>query len=176
MAVVRWRSPEGWSAPHPIALTGHTAPEVQGTVTDPVWVGEATELRIELPVGIDPGGIDVRRAYDVIRVPAKEPMPTSEDARRVLVAQVDRIGDELRRSLEYVQQEFGDAPVGRVLAVGEGARLPGLGDRLGRTAGVEVRSLAASDVASSSMELDPICSTPVLCPALGLALYPRRGS
>lgn len=45
-------------------------------------------IDIEQPVmvAIDPLGIDVRGRFDVIRVPAEEPMPTADDARRVLRA------------------------------------------------------------------------------------------
>jgi hypothetical protein len=37
-------------------------------------------------VGIDPLGLDVRAAFDVVRVPAIEPMKTASDADRVLKA------------------------------------------------------------------------------------------
>jgi hypothetical protein len=45
-------------------------------------------IGVENPVmvAIDPLGIDVRGRFDVIRIPAAEPMPTAEDARRVLTA------------------------------------------------------------------------------------------
>lgn len=38
-----------------------------------------------LMVGIDPGGVDVRAAFDVVRIAASQPMTTSADARRVLI-------------------------------------------------------------------------------------------
>ena len=98
------------------------------------------------------------------------------DARRILIAHIERIGDELRRSLDYVRQEFDDASVTRVLTVGEGARLPGLDECLGELAGVDVHVVNAGDVASTPLDLAPTCATPLLCPALGLALYPRRSS
>ncbi len=45
-------------------------------------------IDIEHPVmvAIDPLGIDVRGRFDVIRVPADEPMTTADDARRILRA------------------------------------------------------------------------------------------
>jgi hypothetical protein len=45
-------------------------------------------INIEAPVmvGIDPLGIDVRGMFDVIRVPAAEPMNTAADATRILRA------------------------------------------------------------------------------------------
>lgn len=48
-------------------------------------------IGVEQPVmvGIDPLGIDVRGMFDVIRVPAPEPMGTAEDARRVFEAMAE---------------------------------------------------------------------------------------
>ena len=48
-------------------------------------------IGVEAPVmvGIDPLGIDVRGMFDVIRVPAIEPMHTAVDARRVLQAMAE---------------------------------------------------------------------------------------
>jgi hypothetical protein len=48
-------------------------------------------INVEEPVmvAIDPLGIDVRGMFDVIRVPATEPMPTAEDARRVIQAMAE---------------------------------------------------------------------------------------
>lgn len=46
------------------------------------------KIEVEQPVmvAIDPGGIDVRARFDVVRVPSTEPMLTAADARRVLTA------------------------------------------------------------------------------------------
>jgi hypothetical protein len=48
-------------------------------------------INVEEPVmvAVDPLGIDVRGMFDVIRVPAVEPMPTAADARRVLHAMAE---------------------------------------------------------------------------------------
>jgi hypothetical protein len=48
----------------------------------------AAGVNVERPlmIGIDPLGIDVRREFDVVRIPSPEPMNTPEDARRVLIA------------------------------------------------------------------------------------------
>lgn len=45
-------------------------------------------MDVEKPVmvGIDPLGIDVRAAFDVVRLPAPEPMATPQDAQRTLEA------------------------------------------------------------------------------------------
>jgi hypothetical protein len=37
-----------------------------------------------LLVGVDPGGLDVRRRFDVVRVPAPQPMSTAAEARRIV--------------------------------------------------------------------------------------------
>lgn len=44
------------------------------------------KFQIEQPVmvGIDPLGLDVRARFDVVRVPASQPMPTAKEARQVL--------------------------------------------------------------------------------------------
>lgn len=42
-------------------------------------------------VAIDSHGFDVRRRFDIVRVPASKPMPTAEDARRVLKEMIERI-------------------------------------------------------------------------------------
>ena len=48
-------------------------------------------INVEEPVmvAIDPLGIDVRGMFDVIRVPATEPMPTADQARRILKAMAE---------------------------------------------------------------------------------------
>ncbi|MDY7107843.1 MAG: DUF2470 domain-containing protein [Planctomycetota bacterium] len=52
---------------------------------------EYANINIEQPVmvAIDPLGLDVRGMFDVIRVPAVEPMPTADDARRVFQAMAE---------------------------------------------------------------------------------------
>jgi hypothetical protein len=47
-------------------------------------------VNLEDPVMVaaDPLGIDVRGRFDIVRVPAAEPMPTAADARRVLEAMI----------------------------------------------------------------------------------------
>lgn len=53
------------------------------------------EKKLETPVvvGIDPGGIDVRGRFDVHRIEAVEPMPTAEDARRVVGAMLESVAE-----------------------------------------------------------------------------------
>jgi hypothetical protein len=54
------------------------------------------DIEVESPVmvAIDPHGIDVRGRFDVIRVPAIEPMHSAEDARRVLKTMTERAAAE----------------------------------------------------------------------------------
>lgn len=49
----------------------------------------AFEVEQPVMVGIDPLGIDVRARFDILRVPATEPMHTPDDARRVLTAMTE---------------------------------------------------------------------------------------
>jgi hypothetical protein len=51
---------------------------------------DGREVERPLLVGIDPAGFDVRRKFDVIRVPAAAPMPDEAEARRVLEGMMDR--------------------------------------------------------------------------------------
>jgi hypothetical protein len=79
---------EALSRPNPLA-------DVEAALCRQVNTGARDALRrlcaahaaaVEEPVmvGIDPLGIDVRRRFDVVRVPAPEPMTTADEARRVL--------------------------------------------------------------------------------------------
>jgi hypothetical protein len=51
-----------------------------------------TDVEHPTLVGVDPLGLDVRRRFDVVRVPAKEPMETAQD--------VDRFLQELMREAD----------------------------------------------------------------------------
>lgn len=57
---------------------------------------QRADIDIEQPVmvAIDPLGIDVRGRFDVIRIPADEPMTTADDARRILRS----MGEAARRA------------------------------------------------------------------------------
>jgi Tfp pilus assembly PilM family ATPase len=81
--------------------------------------------------------------------------------------------DDLRISMSYVQHRYPDARPGRVLLVGDGAAIPGLGKLLGSAVGTE-----AAPVVPVGLEPGPTDGTaedaappPALAKAVGLALY-----
>lgn len=103
----------------------------------------------------------------------------SEDqARAALTRQANTLIDEVRGSIDYYLSQSADESVETVLIAGNGARLPHLANRLGRSLGVRVAPVkmlddeqldVANKVGLSEAELQ--AAQPVLAVPVGLGLW-----
>ena len=109
-----------------------------------------------------------------------EPSGTdSEDqARSVLTRQADQLIDEVRGSIDYYLSQASDESIETLFIAGNGARLPHLANRLGRSLGVKVAPVKMLDesqfeigakVGISETELQTV--QPVLAVPAGLGLW-----
>jgi type IV pilus assembly protein PilM len=99
-------------------------------------------------------------------------------ARAVLTRQANQLIDEVRGSIDYYSSQATDSEVTRLAIAGNGARLPHLANRLGRTLGLQiepVKLLAGEDFEVSKRvglsETEFQTAQPVLPVAVGLALW-----
>lgn len=99
-------------------------------------------------------------------------------ARAVLTRQANQLIDEVRGSIDYYSSQANDAEVTRLAIAGNGARLPHLANRLGRSLGLQIEPVKilsgdefeiSKRVGLSETELQT--AQPVLPVAVGLGLW-----
>ena len=61
----------------------------------------------------------------------------------------------------------------RLLLMGAGASIPGIGEHLTKELGMEASAVAPKDLAECPPALLEACASPELTPALGLAQFPE---
>jgi Tfp pilus assembly PilM family ATPase len=96
-----------------------------------------------------------------------------EDARALLVGHVDATVQELLVSFSYATHQHPEAAVAKVLLVGSGATIPGVAEQLQAALGIPVVPTAPAGLVSCRGPLLPVCSSPALTLAAGLAQFPE---
>jgi Tfp pilus assembly PilM family ATPase len=86
------------------------------------------------------------------------------------VEHIDRLAQELSVSLTYAARECLAQPVARVLVIGQGASMPGLGPHLSSACGVPCQVVRPGDVADCAAA-PSLSDGPGLVAAMGLALF-----
>lgn len=94
------------------------------------------------------------------------------DGRRLLGTYVKSIADEISTSFQYAQHAFADQQGDpRVLFMGAGAAVPGLGDVAKSAVGFDTRVVTPGDLVSWSGDMETGACDPAMVTALGLAQY-----
>ena len=167
--------------------------DIGGSITQVTVVKDGTVrfLRI-LPMGgedftaslVDELGVSAEQADQLKRKVgvAIEGVPAGGEgenqARAILTRKGDQLIDDLRGSIDYYQSQASDDSVETLLIAGNGARLPHLANRLGRSLGIRIAPVKILDesqfliggkVGLSETELQT--AQPVLAIAAGLGLW-----
>jgi len=100
---------------------------------------------------------------------------TVEAIRRHTCSHFDRLVEELGVPLSYANRQYPGAGVQRLLCIGGGAGVPGLGSYLSERLGVEARAVAPSDLVESPPELLGKAGHPGTTIAVGLAQFGGGG-
>jgi Tfp pilus assembly PilM family ATPase len=95
------------------------------------------------------------------------------EARSLLANYADGLVRELLVSFSYAARQYTDASVTRLLLMGAGASIPGLGEHLAKELSLETTSVCPRDLIECPPGLLEACSSPELTPALGLAQFPE---
>jgi Tfp pilus assembly PilM family ATPase len=101
--------------------------------------------------------------------------PTVEAIRRHTCGHFDRLVAELKVPLSYANRQFPGAGVQRLLLIGGGAGVPGLGPYLSERLGVEARVVSPSDLVESPAALLGKAGNPATTIAVGLAQFGGGG-
>ena len=96
-----------------------------------------------------------------------------DEARGAVSHYAEALVRDLLVSFSYVARQYTDASVARLLLVGPGASIPGLGQYLAKELGLETRVVAPKDLTECPPALLDVCSSPELTPAAGLAQFPE---
>jgi type IV pilus assembly protein PilM len=91
--------------------------------------------------------------------------------RSVVTAHVDGALAEIRAPLAYASQQYGGAPVERLLLVGGGASIPALVRHLDSVLDVQTQAVTPADLAECPNALLAICGEAGLTIAIGLAQF-----
>ncbi len=127
---------------------------------------QAEQLKRRVGVAIDGDGS------------SDDPEDTDAAARAILTRQANQLIDEVRGSIDYYSSQANDEEVTRLAIAGNGARLPHLANRLGRTLALRIEPVKMLDgedldiskrVGLSETELQT--AQPVLPVAVGLGLW-----
>ena len=108
--------------------------------------------------------------------PGTEPaerLALPSDARHLLAHYADAVVRELLASFAYVARQYTDASVTKLLLMGTGASVPGLGEYLTKELSLETTAVAPRDLAECPPALLDACASPEMTPALGLAQFPE---
>lgn len=95
------------------------------------------------------------------------------EARSLLANYADGLVRELLVSFSYVARQYTDASVTRLLLMGAGASIPGLGVHLAKELALETTPVAPKDLTECPPARLESCSSPELTPAVGLAQFPE---
>ncbi len=87
---------------------------------------------------------------------------------------LEAIVAELRIPLSYLANQYPDAAVKRLLLIGGGARIQGLGSFLNQSLALDVRIVKAGDLGACDAQAEGSGGGPSLAVAVGLAQYSRR--
>jgi Tfp pilus assembly PilM family ATPase len=141
-----------------------------------VYEGLASRLRLEPEVAdYLLGEVGLREpnaaADGDLRKDGAEALALPSDARGLLSNYADGLVRELLVSFSYVARQYTDASVTRLLLMGAGGSVPGLGDQLAKELGLETTSVSPKDLTECPAALLETCSSPELTPALGLAQF-----
>lgn len=85
---------------------------------------------------------------------------------------IDAIAGELDVPFSYAAHRYPDAPVEKLLMVGGGSALPGVGERIGGQLNIPVKTVSPFELAECPAELRGRCGNSLLTTALGLARHP----
>ncbi len=127
---------------------------------------QADQLKRRVGVAIDGDGS------------SDDPEDEDAEARTILTRQANQLIDEVRGSIDYYSSQANDEEVTRLAIAGNGARLPHLANRLGRTLALRIEPVKMLDgedleiskrVGLSETELQT--AQPVLPVAVGLGLW-----
>lgn len=148
-----------------------------GTIVFERSVAEAgmASLRAALQTEL---GLDAEVADHVLRqigvggVPSQElaGWGSLEEAGAAIAAHVEALTAETRASLAYVTHRYGEAPVGELTLLGEGAATRNLGEHLAASLELPVRTHTPADIVRCAPGLAHH-DDPALAVAVGLALY-----
>ena len=94
-----------------------------------------------------------------------------EVIRRMLGKHFDMMLEELEASFDYANYQYPGEGAKRLLLIGGGAGISGLSQYFHSTLGVEVRSIAPSDVVEGSAQIFTKASHPAMTVAVGLAMF-----
>jgi Tfp pilus assembly PilM family ATPase len=137
-------------------LTGKLAEIFGLTVEAAQQVANTVGLTVDQPVeGIDDATLDAVRKH--------------------LRSHFDKLLDELRAPFSYVNHQFPGEGVKRLLLIGGGAAVPRLSSYMHDRLGIDVLSVAPSDVVTSPTGLLPKAGNPAMTLAVGLARFGRGG-
>jgi len=104
----------------------------------------------------------------------RDDLAVREELRDKLRAYAEGIAEELKGPLSYAAHQHPDAPVERVFVVGGGAAVAGLTEKLASALGMEVRTVAPTELAGCPEQLRRTCASPALTAAVGLALFDQE--
>jgi len=94
-----------------------------------------------------------------------------EVVRRVITKHFDMMLEELEGSFDYANYQHPREGMKRLLLIGGGAGIPGLSQYFHSTLGVEVRSVAPSDLVENSPRISTKVGHPAMTVAVGLAMF-----
>jgi Tfp pilus assembly PilM family ATPase len=92
------------------------------------------------------------------------------EARDLLLGHLETLIAELLASFEYCSHQFGDAAPSQLLVIGGGAAVPGFVDLLAIQSGIPSKAIAPPDLLQCPQLRTAAFSSPLLLPALGLAM------
>jgi Tfp pilus assembly PilM family ATPase len=143
-------------------------------------VSEALSKRLRLEPELTDyilGDVGLREAASVgdqgIETGADNRPALPSDARSLLSNYADAIVRELLVSFSYVARQYTDSSVTRLLLLGTGASVPGLGEHLAKELSIETKAVSPADLAECPPALLEVCSSPEMIPAFGLAQFPE---
>ncbi|KPK79722.1 MAG: hypothetical protein AMJ81_12920 [Phycisphaerae bacterium SM23_33] len=101
----------------------------------------------------------------------REDSESFDDLRRIIASHLDSMVQELRVSFSYALRQYGDAVTERLLLIGGGAAIPGVGGYLASALSLDVQPVVPARVAHCSPAVMDVCGSPALTMALGLAQF-----
>jgi Tfp pilus assembly PilM family ATPase len=104
---------------------------------------------------------------------AAERLTLPAEAKALIAHYADALVRELLASFSYVARQYTDTSVTRLLLMGAGATVPGLGEHLSKELGLETLRVSPRDLTECPTALLEACSSPELTPAIGLAQFPE---
>jgi len=85
---------------------------------------------------------------------------------------LDRMIDELKMALSYVEHQYQEDEIAEMHLIGEGARIVGLPEYLSERLDMNIRSTALAQIVTCPTALADLCASSAPAKALGYALHP----